>query len=1088
MLAFALCLRQKQEKEALVDLNVVILSAGKGERMASPLPKALHPVAGQPMLARILRAASGLQPQQIRVAVGPAGHIVSSVAGKFKALCFQQKESAWGTAQAVLAVRPEEMMGDVLIVSGDHPLVSAADFIQFVHSARKLSADCVVASFKSAHPADYGRLRFEGDQLVDIVESYRSSPGEEKAGFINAGLYLIKAELIQKHFKNIKKNIKEEYNLTDIVSLFHKEGLKVRALNVAWNVAFGVNSQRELSMANSIVFEHTCLKQMDQGVMILDAKNTYIEDEVVIGKGTVIYPGTHLKGKTKIGSFCAIESNVYIFDSLIRNYVNVKAGSYIEGSVVGEKSLIGPYAHLRPETVVGKECRVGNFVETKKTKMGDRSKASHLSYLGDAEIGADANIGCGVVTCNYGADRKKRKTKIGNKVFVGSGSQLVAPVELKDTAVVGAGSVITKNVPEGHLAIERSDQKNIAGYNPSKKKQRIKIMCGIFAYSGSKSAPEVLIKGLKNLEYRGYDSAGMAFFSGSRILRLRVCGGVEQLEKKITRGNYKSSLGIGHTRWATHGAPSEKNAHPHRSRFIYVVHNGVIENEGEIKEIIGPKRFLSETDTELIAHLIQYFCDREKKGFFQGALKALSRLKGSYAVTALHEKHPGEIIAFTSGPPLVICPEKKNIVISSDPCFMGKQRNKALFLEEGHIAWIKGEQVRLFNFKGEKASLKFKKYSEEPVSFYSKEGHPHFMLKEILEQARSVRQLISSHIDGKELRLKLSKGRERELRGILKNSNEIFLLACGSSYYSALFAVSLLEDKAQVRARAEIASEFIYRKSYTPPKSLALLISQSGETADILTALKQVQNKGLSSIALCNVPDSSLTRKTRFGLSLSAGPEVAVASTKAFLASLTALSLFALYVSKLKGRLNLKQERDTVKSFLSFPSAVEKMLCCDRFFLKIMDKLKSFKSFFYLGRGLYYPIAMEGALKLKEIAYLHAEAYPSGEMKHGPLAMIDKGSAVVALVPGSGILYKKSLINLREAKTRGACIISIGGKKEDKELRRLSDYHLPLPESEELFRPLLALIPLQLMAYYIARSYGYSIDKPRNLAKSVTVE
>lgn len=452
-------------------LNVIVLAAGRGERMASLLPKVLHPVAGQPMLARALKNFTNIQTNPIRVVVGSASDIVSSVAGKFKALCFQQDQKSWGTAQAVLAARPEEMTGDVLIINGDHPLIRPGDLTQFIQSYRKLSVDCAVASFKNPHPSDFGRMLFEKDQLVDIVETYEVEKRKAESHFVNAGLYLVKAELLNKYLKEVKKNIKEEYNLTDLISILHKNNYKVRAIEVPWNVAFGVNNQRELSAATAIAFENNCYKHLENGVLIMDFKNTYIEDEVIIGKGSLLYPGVHLRGKTKIGAFCAIESNVYIFDSLIKNYVNVKAGSYIEGSIVGEKSVIGPYAHLRPDSVIGDKCRIGNFVETKKITMGNQSKAAHLTYLGDTEIGAEVNIGCGTVTCNYGVDKKKRKTKIGDKVFIGSGSQLVAPVEIEDSAIVGAGSVITKNVPKGHLAIERTDQKNLKNYKNKKDKK-----------------------------------------------------------------------------------------------------------------------------------------------------------------------------------------------------------------------------------------------------------------------------------------------------------------------------------------------------------------------------------------------------------------------------------------------------------------------------------------------------------------------------------------------------------------------------------------------------------------------------------------
>ena len=454
-----------------MDLTVIVLAAGRGERMASPLPKVLHPVAGLPILARVLRAVEEIRPRQIRVVVGPAKDIVSSVAGKFQALCFQQGESQPGTAKAVLAACPGEIKDDILIVNGDHPFITSSDLKSFIDSYYKLSTDCAVASFKNPQPSEFGRLLFEEDQLIDIVESYEVEKRKIKSELINAGLYIIKSGLLNRYLKNIKKNIKEEYNITDIVSILHKNKHQVSAINVYWNVAFGVNNQRELALASSIAFENNCYKHLDKGVVIMDFKNTYIEDNVVIGRGTLIYPGAHLRGKTQIGSFCAIESNACISDSTIKNYVNVKSGSYIEGSFVGQKSVIGPYAHLRPESVIGEQCRIGNFVETKKIKMGSFSKASHLTYLGDAEIGEEVNIGSGVVTCNYGVDRKKRKTKIGNKAFIGSGVQLVAPVEIGESAVVGAGSVITKNVPKENLALERVKQTHIKDYRTKKNKK-----------------------------------------------------------------------------------------------------------------------------------------------------------------------------------------------------------------------------------------------------------------------------------------------------------------------------------------------------------------------------------------------------------------------------------------------------------------------------------------------------------------------------------------------------------------------------------------------------------------------------------------
>lgn len=447
-----------------LNLHVILLAAGRGERMASTLPKVLHPVGGQPMIARILKTLKQVDCKSIRVVVSQDDHFVTSVAGKFKASCFEQSTEAWGTAKAVLAAKPEELKGHVLIMNGDHPLVTPSDITYFVQAFQKLSADCVVGSFKNPQPSEFGRLVLSGDQLVEIVEAHDLEKRKIHSDYINGGMYLIKGEWLAQYLNKIQKNQKGEYGLTDIVKFLNEDNLKVCKVDIPWNMAFGVNNQHQLSIASAVAFENKCYELMSQGVIVVDVKNTYVESDVTVGHGSMIYPGVYLKGRTKIGSFCAVESHAFILDSIVESYVNIRAGSYLDGASVGERSVIGPYAHLRPETVIGKECRIGNFVETKKLNMKDKSKASHLSYLGDAEVGSEVNIGCGTVTCNYGVDKQKRKTKIEDGVFIGSGSQLVAPVTISQGAVVGAGSVITQNVPKDSLALERSEQKNIKNY------------------------------------------------------------------------------------------------------------------------------------------------------------------------------------------------------------------------------------------------------------------------------------------------------------------------------------------------------------------------------------------------------------------------------------------------------------------------------------------------------------------------------------------------------------------------------------------------------------------------------------------------
>ena len=613
-------------------------------------------------------------------------------------------------------------------------------------------------------------------------------------------------------------------------------------------------------------------------------------------------------------------------------------------------------------------------------------------------------------------------------------------------------------------------------------------MCGIFAYSGSRSVPDTLIAGLEKLEYRGYDSSGVAFFHQDHIKHFRVCGGVSELKNLLNKNSYKGHLGIGHTRWATHGSPSEQNAHPHKSSSIYIVHNGVIENETELRRQIDPSLLTSETDTELMAHLISNFYEKERPDLLKSVLKATEFLKGSYAAVVLCEEKPDELVAFKKGPPLMLCKGDGEYFISSDPHVSGEYSDQVLFLEDEEVLYLKKDQFEVYNFKGKKVKKEFKTIPYNQ-SLSEKKGYPHFMLKEIFEQPQSISRSLSPHIDKNKqtLDLKISQKDQKSFDTLFKKNSQMLIVACGSSYYAALFAKYFIESVVPIKVDVEMASEFIYRKSFIPEKTPVLFISQSGETADILTALKQTEKRNLESISLCNVKNSTLDRKTKYSLYMEAGREVGVASTKTFSSSLILLSLLGLHIAKIKEHLSLDKEKELIKDLLSLPSHAEEVLNHDKFFLETAEAFKKFSGFFYLGRGLYYPIALEGALKLKEIAYLHAEAYPSGEMKHGPLAMIDATIVVIVLLPLKGVLYEKTLTNLKEVRTRGAYIVGLGTSKEE-ELEKLCNDYIELPQVNELFHPILNLIPLQMMAYYISRSYGYNADRPRNLAKSVTVE
>lgn len=614
-------------------------------------------------------------------------------------------------------------------------------------------------------------------------------------------------------------------------------------------------------------------------------------------------------------------------------------------------------------------------------------------------------------------------------------------------------------------------------------------MCGIFAYSGSQDIKHTLISGLKDLEYRGYDGAGIAFYSKNNIHRVRASD-VKKLETKSKLLNYTGSLGIGHTRWATHGRAIEKNTHPQQAHSLYVVHNGIIENYQDIKTCIKAKNFKSDTDTEVLPHLIHYFMKTQNISFLKSIFKTVKKLEGSYSAVVLNKKDPDTMIAFKSGPTLLFCKSDKGFIISSDPQTISKDVKQIYFLKDEQIVYIKKDKFQFYNFQGKKISVKFQNHYFVKNA-KQKNKYSHFMLKEISEQPKVLRQLALKHIhkDQKKIQLKLTKGNQNTFDSILKKSKDLLIIGCGSSYNAALFAKYIFEDITNIKVTTEIASEFIYKNNISKHrKSLVLLISQSGETADILTALKQLKKYRMNTLSLCNVNNSTLDRDTDFTLNMEAGPEISVASTKTFLASLTSLLYFAIYFAQLQKQIKAQQVRLIIPSLITLPTHIEALLSYNQFFQNATKTLKKFKNFFYLGRGCHYPIALEGALKLTEIAYLDARAYPSGEMKHGPLAMIDKNTLVINVTPCSGILYKKSLINIIEAKTRGARIMSIGGKSKDKELKKISNYFLPVPESHPYIQAIYSLIPLQIMAYHISKSLNRNVDKPRNLAKSVTVE
>ncbi len=622
-------------------------------------------------------------------------------------------------------------------------------------------------------------------------------------------------------------------------------------------------------------------------------------------------------------------------------------------------------------------------------------------------------------------------------------------------------------------------------------------MCGIIGYLGDKKVSEVLLKGLKALEYRGYDSAGVAIANADTVTRLRAPGKLVNLEKIVSEIKPLGRMGIGHTRWATHGKATEENAHPHSSENIYLVHNGIIENYYELKSSLKEEgfTFTSETDSELIAHLYCKFMnggvsvnERSKSkcsDFLEATLKVKSMLKGAFAVLAIDKNQPDVMIGFKHGPPLLLARSKTSdeYFFASDALALIEDADEVHYLNDGEIAVVESKKIDLLNEKLEFIKPTWTKLSWNPEQV-SKHGYEHFMLKEIYEQPIAFKNAISPHItDQQKIRIDPSSGLNSD---ILKDVSRLFIVACGTSYYAALYAKYAIEKYSGIPVEVDIASEFRYREPCLPKDSLLMVLSQSGETADTLAALRLAKDLDVKTISLCNSKASTIDRESDYKLYMNSGPEIGVASTKAFTSSLGVLSVLALFLAKTVGRLDEKTEEGFITSLLSLPSKMEAALAYDTYFEKASKSFRNFKGYLYMGRGSHYPIALEGALKMKELAYKHAEGYAAGEMKHGPLALIDEDMLIFMLCP-SDFLYEKTLSNLEEAKARGGYIVSVG-TADDEKLKEVSDQYLSLPEADELTTPMLEVLPVQLLAYHVSKAMGHDVDQPRNLAKSVTVE
>ncbi len=610
-------------------------------------------------------------------------------------------------------------------------------------------------------------------------------------------------------------------------------------------------------------------------------------------------------------------------------------------------------------------------------------------------------------------------------------------------------------------------------------------MCGIIGYIGRKNAIPILINGLRRLEYRGYDSAGISFLNEKRIGVRRCAGKIKDLETFIRKERLKSNIGVGHTRWATHGKPSEENAHPHRAGGVVVVHNGIIENYYELRE--GLKKeghvFTSETDTEVICHLILSYV---QKGLplEEATKKALKHVEGAYAIGVLHEAEPDKILAVKKDSPLVVgLGAGENFIASDIPAFL-KYTRDVIILENGEMATLTCEGVSVCNIEKNRTVRKKVEQITWSPAMAEKGGYRHFMLKEIFEQPRAIADTIRGRFSLETGEVNLKEFSLKE--GDLKKLKKIFLVACGTSWHAALVGKYMIEAMCRIPCDVDIASEFRYRNPIVPGGSLMIVITQSGETADTLAAQREAKRLGARVMTICNVVGSTSAREADGIFYTHSGPEIGVASTKAFTTQLTALYLFSIALAKAKEELGIKEIKGLFYELLQLPEKVEEALKCNDAVKKIARKYHRARDFLYLGRGMHYPIALEGALKLKEISYIHAEGYPAGEMKHGPIALIDNKMPVLALAPDDGVL-EKILSNMEEVKSRGGTLIAVVTEGNTKVASRASDI-LSMPATNYYLTPIIFSIPLHLLAYHIAVLRKCNVDQPRNLAKSVTVE
>ena len=611
-------------------------------------------------------------------------------------------------------------------------------------------------------------------------------------------------------------------------------------------------------------------------------------------------------------------------------------------------------------------------------------------------------------------------------------------------------------------------------------------MCGIVGYVGTEACSGLLLSGLRRLEYRGYDSAGIAIGTeGGEVKVCRAEGKLEKLEAAFRECPFDGAIGLGHTRWATHGRPTELNAHPHQAGSVVVAHNGIIENYLDLKEELTAKgrEFISETDTEVVAHLIDQALKNGAATLKEATWEALDQIEGSYALVVMRSENPEELVVARHASPMVVAKGRDCAFAASDVPAVLRYTRDFIFLEDGDTAVLNGSGIEVFDESHQPVERPMKRISWDPISA-EKQGYKHFMLKEIHEQPARIIDTLRGRVSVDRGEVHLPElGLDAEAVAKL---DKIVFVACGTSYFAAQVGKYMIEEVARVPVETELASEFRYRNPLVGESTLAIAISQSGETADTLAAIREAKARGARTVCICNVIESTIARESDGVLYTHAGPEIGVASTKAFTTQLAAVAMLAIQLGRLKGTVTPERGRELIEALRQVPAEMEEMLQEKKVYEEIARRYSRAHSFLYLGRGNQFPIAAEGALKLKEISYIHAEGYAAGEMKHGPIALIDRNLPVVVLSPRNSV-YEKTASNMEEVKARGGQIIAIGSNGDDR-LAKFADVVISVPEVPEFVQPLISVVAVQLIAYYIADFKGTDVDQPRNLAKSVTVE